>query len=101
MSTCDIDGGEFFLSLTGYDEIAISKAFDADVQQLRTEPFRFLRALVFVHQRREGLKDREAYVAAQELPIGQLQDYFAEEPPAEMDPDTPDTPAGKEPSPAA
>ena len=100
MSTCDIDGGEFFLSLNGYDELAISKAFDADVQQLRGEPFRFLRALVFVHQRREGLKDREAYAAAQELPIGQLQEYFAAEEP-EMDPEDPVTPAGKEPSPPA
>jgi hypothetical protein len=56
---------------------------------------------VFVHQRREGLKDREAYKAAQEIPIGDLQNYFSGEAAADLDPDDPDTTAGKEPSPSA
>lgn len=108
MSTCDTDAGDFFLSLTGFDEIAITREFGEDISRLVPDkngegghPFGFLRALVFVHQRREGLKDREAYKAAQEIPIRDLQSYFAGETGADLDPDDPDTPAGKEPSPSA
>lgn len=104
MSTCDTSAGDFFLSLTGFDEIAIAREFGEDISRLVPDktgeggqPFRFLRALVFVHQRREGLKDREAVKVAQEIPIGQLQDYFGSET-ADLDPDEPDTPEGKEPS---
>lgn len=100
MSTCDISAGDFFLSLNGFDELAITKQFGEDVAQLQPRPFTFLRALVFVHQRRDGLKDREAFQAAQELPIGVLQDYFTDEP-DDLDPDDPDSPAGKEPSASA
>ena len=107
MSNCDTSAGDFFLSLTGFDEIAISREFGEDVSRLLPNkdndggnPFRWLRSLVFVHQRREGLKDREAFKAAQEIPIRQLQDYFADDEP-ELDPDDPDTPAGKEPSASA
>lgn len=104
----DTSAGDFFLSLTGFDEIAITREFGEDISRLVPDkngegghPFGFLRALVFVHQRREGLKDREAYKAAQEIPIGDLQSYFSDEAAADLDPDDPDTTAGKEPSPSA
>lgn len=100
MSTCDTSGEDFFMSLNGFDEIAIAKSFGVDIDHLRTTPFTFLRALVFVHKRRaEDLPDVKAYAAAQELTIGELQDYFPD-PEPEMDPDDPDTEAGKGPSPS-
>lgn len=96
-STCELPGEDFFLTLNGFDEIAIVKQFGADVNQLRNEPFRFLRALVFVDQRRRDLKDTEAFRYAQERTIAQLGAYFPDATP-ELDPDDPDTEAGKEPS---
>lgn len=97
MSTCDTPAGDFFLTINGFDELAITKQFGEDIAQLQPRPFTFLRALVFVHQRREGLRDAEAYKAAQELPISTLQDYFPDEV-TDLDPDDPDSDAGKEPS---
>lgn len=83
-------------SITGYDEIAISRAFKTDIGDMREKGFTFLRALVFVHQRRQGKKDAEAYQHAMELPMRALtEDYFEPEP-DDLDPDDPDTPAGKD-----
>jgi len=64
-------------SLTGFDEIAIEKAFGAppnELGQLRT-----VRSLIFTHRRREGDNDIQAYNAAMELPITEVGDYFAQE----------------------
>lgn len=69
---------DFFMSLNGFDEIAIAKEFKADLNKLREQPFMFLRALVFVDKRRAGLKDSEAYKAAMEATVGQLNGYFDE-----------------------
>lgn len=106
-STSDLTGQAFFDTLNGFDEIAITKQFGTDVSQLTTgkdrpgNPTMLLRALVFVdHRRRTGAKDAEAYKAAMNLTLTEVHDYFADDEPAEMDPDDPDTEAGKEPSPS-
>lgn len=95
MSVTDLTADEMVESLTGFDEIAVEKHFGADVSALRTRPFSFIRALVFVHQRREGLTDPDARTAALSLTIGDLNGYFAEGP-EEIDPEEPDTEPGKE-----
>lgn len=84
-TTADVTAEDMFQSLTGFDELAIAKAFGEDISSLRHKPFRFLRALVFVHKRRaEGVKDPQAYQATQELTMRQLEAYFvADEPMAE------------------
>jgi hypothetical protein len=73
-------------SLTGFDEIAIKKAFGVPFSALAPnekgeggDVFQFLRSLVFVHRRREGENDVTAYNAAQNLTTSEVNTYFAEE----------------------
>lgn len=92
--TSDQSAGATFDTLTKFDEIAIVKAFGEDLYTLRNKPFDFLRCLAFTHQRRAGLAHDEAREAAFNLTIGQLGDYFADDP-EEIDPEDPDTDEGK------
>lgn len=67
-------------SLNGFDEQAIKKAFDVPVGKLGAEdPTQFLRALIFTCRRRDGENDVVAYNAAQEMPMSEVNAYFAEE----------------------
>lgn len=73
-------------SLTGFDEIAIKKAFGVPFSSLAPDPkgqggdvFQFLRALAFTHRRREGDNDVTAYNTAQGLTTAEVNGYFAEE----------------------
>lgn len=73
-------------SLTGFDEIAIKKAFGATFASLSPnekgeggDVFQFLRALVFVHRKREGDNDITAFNAAQALTTTEATSYFADE----------------------
>lgn len=99
--SADVSANDLFESLTGFDEIAIEKAFGEPLHTLRQRPFTFVRALVFIDQKRTGLKDPEAKQAALALPMRDLNDYFPAPEPAELDPDEPDTDAGKDASPTA
>jgi hypothetical protein len=65
---------EFTKSLTGWDEIAIRKAFGSSLEDL--EGSLIPRALLFVQRRREGAKDAQAYIAAMDLPMGDLEKLF-------------------------
>lgn len=94
MATCDLTPEEMFESFTGFDEIAVAKAFDADVTALRKKPLTFMRALVFVDQRRAGLNDQEAHHAALSLTLRQVDDYFTED--TEPMPEDPVTVEGKD-----
>lgn len=91
---------DFFGTLNGFDEIAIARAFDAEIDTLRKRPFTFLRALVFIDQRRRGKTDAEAKTAALEVTMSDLGDYFPD-PEPEIDPDDPVTDAGKDDTPSA
>ncbi|HWI43269.1 MAG TPA: hypothetical protein VNS81_06585 [Nocardioides sp.] len=100
---------ELFLSLTGFDEIAIAKAFGAEVSEIaEVDPqgqpkrqYTLLRALAFVHQRRQGLKDGDAFKAAMNLTLQDVTDYFADEDEDELDPDDPVGDQGKDDSPSS
>jgi len=86
MSATETTANETFDSLTGFDEIAIRKEFRQDVARLyEADAMAFIRAMVFVHQRRQGLKDPAAFQAAMEMPQRELQHYFADEPDGEGD----------------
>lgn len=101
MSTADVSGEDFFLTFTGFDEIAVAKAFGTEISDLREKPFMFLRSLAFVHQRRtQGLNDADAFQAAMELSISALGDYFPDSEP-ELDPEAPEGAQGKGDSPVA
>lgn len=98
-SVTDITASDMFLSLNGFDELAVAKAFGSDVAELREAPMRFMRALAFIHRRREGDKDAEAYKAAMNLTIEEAGNYFAPDL-DEVDPDDPVTEAGKDDAPS-
>jgi hypothetical protein len=84
-----------FESLTGFDEIAISKSFAAEVGVLASnKPTMFLRALVFTDLRRQGLKDGEAKQKVMDMTLKQCNGYFiADE--EEIDEEEPETPSGE------
>lgn len=75
-------------TLTGYDEIAITKEFGRDFAVLVNYPTSLGRALIFVLNRRDGLTDKEAKRAAMEMRLGDVNDYFADEADDDEDPDT-------------
>lgn len=68
------------LSLNGYDEIAIAKYFGADYTELQARPIMFLRALIFVVERRGGAKDTEAYKTVMTATGTEVNDYFPDDP---------------------
>lgn len=86
MSTTNITASEMFETLDGLDELAIVKAFDG------ANPFEYLdngqptlsgtllgRALIFVHQRREGMSFENARQFALTMRTPDVIDYFASE----------------------
>lgn len=92
----DITVEEMLNSLTGFDEIAVSKAFGLDVfTLLDTTTITGGRALVFVHKRRQGMSDTEAKAAALSMTVRETDAYFAAEP-TEIDAEAPETDAGKD-----
>ncbi|WP_062208846.1 hypothetical protein [Demequina oxidasica] len=100
MSNTEMTAEDFFKSITGFDEIAIQKAFGASFVDLRNDQFRFLRALVFVDLRRDGKKDADAYTEVMGLGIGAVDGWFADVE-AEVFPEEPVTDQGKAAAPAS
>lgn len=89
-------GEEMFESLTGYEEIAISKMFDAEITHLaEAKPTTFMRALIFIARTREGLAAPDAKKAVMEMSLGECNDYFADDEP-DVDPDDPVSESGKD-----
>jgi hypothetical protein len=80
---CDQTVEEIADSITGFDEIAIKKAFGVPFAMMGApetgDPFQFLRSLVFVQRRREGDNDITAYNTAQGLTAGEVNAFFAED----------------------
>jgi hypothetical protein len=80
---CDQTVEELSDSITGFDEIAIKKAFGTPFAMMGApetgDPFQFLRSLVFVQRRREGDNDITAYHAAQGLTSAAVNAFFAED----------------------
>jgi len=71
-------------SLNGYEEIAIRKLFGDAFENL--SGMFAGRSLYFVHLRREGATDAEAYKASMTATVGELDDMFRS-PDAEGNPD--------------
>lgn len=91
---CDLTADDMFESLNGFDELAITATFKHPITVLaKTDEMQFVRALVFIDQRRRDLKDREAYKAAQDLTMAALTAYFADD--EEVDDEDPVTDQGK------
>lgn len=82
MSAPTITGQEMAESLTGFDQIAVKNRFGKDPFQFgEDEGPTFVRALVFVQKRRDGMSDDDAYDHAMNLPVGALKDAFLEDEP--------------------
>lgn len=62
-------------SCTGFDELAIERAFGRELTDLG-ESTRALRALLFVVRRRDGLSDPDAYRDVMSLSLNDLMDHF-------------------------
>lgn len=91
---------ECFESLNGYEEIAITKAFGQEIGKLaEAHPTTFARALVFIEHKRSGMTDAEAKEAVMIATLAEVNGYFTEEP-EDLDPEEPDSDAGKEEPPA-
>jgi len=105
-SPSPMTGDEMFDSLTGFDEIAITKKFGKTISQLaQADELQFTRALIFIDYRRRGQKDDTAYEGAMTLPIDAadgrdaVMTYFAKAQP-EIMPESPVTDQGKGDSPS-
>lgn len=85
---------DFSGSLTGFEEQAIKRSFGVNLNDLQHDGSTTLRALIFSHLRREGAKDRDAYNQSMEMPLRDVQTYFAE--PVPDDDDDPETDQGKD-----
>lgn len=88
---------EMIESLTGYDEIAISKHFGAEWNDLsENKPIMFARSLIFVDQRRapHSLPDTEAKDFALSQTMKAVNDYFPDVPEEAM-PEEPVSESGK------
>jgi len=72
---------EVFDSITGFDEIAITTHFGHTLGELTvTDSSMFVRALIFVVKRREGLDDVKAREAALALTLKECnEEFFAEQ----------------------
>lgn len=87
---------EMFESLTGYEEVAISKAFGGEIGDLASaKPTMFLRAMVFAHINRSGASASEAKDQAMKMSLKEANGYFAEEQ-QETFPEEPETEQGKD-----
>lgn len=93
---CDLTVEEMMGSLTGFDEIAIEKAFGTEVLALADhKPLQYVRALIFVDRRRSGRKDTDAFKDAQDLTLDEVNEgYFT--PDVEPTPEEPVTDQGKD-----
>lgn len=86
-------------SLTGFEEIAISAHFNHTLSHLlEHNPTMGLRALIFTDVHRQGETNvQQSKTAAMELPLSAVMAYFADvEGDGDLDPDDPETEAGKD-----
>ena len=74
MSTQKVSAEAFTRSLTGFEELAIQRMFKSGLGDLRDTMI--ARALLFVRSKREGLKDPDAFKAAMEMPLGDVEAHF-------------------------
>lgn len=86
---------EVLESLTGYDELAIEKAFGTDVESLMRsgKGLTYLRSLVFAQELHGGAKHDEAKKRALSLSVKELNARFSE---PDDDDDLPGSDTGKD-----
>lgn len=88
---CPQTAGDLFMSMNGFDEIAVTTRFGATIAELRRDPVTLGRALAFVHMRRQTQgqpgADESAYQGAMALTIQTIShEYFQPEPEVAAEP---------------
>lgn len=77
-----LDAQALVNTLTGFDEIAIRQRFNERFESIAEDQLMLLRVLYFVHLRRENAGtsgfDKVAFQQAMEMPLGALQEKFAD-----------------------
>ena len=63
-------------SLSGFDQIAIRQTFRERLDQLAADGTMFMRALLFVLERREGMADPDAFRLVMNLPLEDVVSRF-------------------------
>lgn len=71
-----INLAELSQSLNGFDQIAIRSRFHERVDVLMDDSLFFTRAMYFIHLRRNGAKDADAFQTAMNVPLSELTDLF-------------------------
>jgi hypothetical protein len=76
--TGKVNADELFESLTGFEEIAVEKAFGKDPSEIANsgKMIKFLRVLAFILAKREGKNDMQAKQYCMSLPVSDLTDLF-------------------------
>lgn len=99
---CDMTTEDFGNSLTGFEELAVIDTFGKSVGLLNQLGSGLgFRALLMVHHMRTvGGKAKAAHDYAMGLPLAEVMAYFAADTEPEIDPEDPDTEAGKDGSPS-
>jgi hypothetical protein len=86
---CPHTAGDLFMSLNGFDEIAVVSRFGATIPELRADAITLGRALAFVHFRRRAQgqpgADESAYQSAMALTIQQVSHEFFQPEPEQAD----------------
>jgi hypothetical protein len=98
MSKTDLSVSEVMDSLTGFEEIAIEKHMAYDIytdDEAKARPVLLMRCLVFVLEKRAGLKDTDAMKAAMGMSVKDVNDYFPDTV-EDVEPNDPDTDEGKD-----
>jgi hypothetical protein len=100
VTSAQISATDMVESITGFEEIAIEKHFGLDVyQDGEDKPIKVMRALAFLLRTREGLDAKTAKEQVMAMPMGAVQDLFADEL-EELDPEDPMTESGKDSEPS-
>lgn len=71
-----IDPEELARSLTGFEEIAVEQRFRRSLASMGEDSTMAMRMLLFVAQKRSGMKDADAFRAVMEMPLSDVVARF-------------------------
>lgn len=92
-TTTDLTGDDVYMSLVRFERLAVIKNFEHSVEWLMENhgDMEGSAALVFIHLRRQGMTDREAFAKVTGMTNREIIGYFA----IDDSEDQAETPAGK------
>jgi len=82
-----LDADEVSKSINGFDQIAVRQMFRERLDQLAGDAAMFMRALLFVVERRGGANDADAFRAVMSLGLSDVYDRFADKEGPDVEPE--------------